>query len=45
MVDAFFFNSLVVAYVCTLPSEQRFKKDTLAAEKLSYFTERCTFEA
>ena len=43
-VYAFLFSSYVVAYVCRFPSWQWFKKESLRAGKLSYFTKKRTSE-
>ena len=43
-VNAFFFSSYIVAYVCTsFSSQERFKKDGISAEKRQYFAKKCAF--
>ena len=41
----YFFSYLVVAYICTLPSQHGFKMVALTVSKWSQFAKKCTFEA
>ena len=40
VLNAYSFRSLLVAYACTFPSKQGFKKDILASKKCWYFAKK-----